>query len=118
MRRGDDYDPTDVRYIFVWKTKPDAFAGLRGLKAILSLGAGVGALLKHPALPDAPIVRFVDEDLSQRMSDYTAVSVLNTDSALAMEALSLGLPESANAAMTRRAGERWRQPAGSTACPP
>ena len=42
---------------------------------MLSLGAGVDALLKHPALPDAPIVRFVDADLSQRMSDYVVAHV-------------------------------------------
>lgn len=70
VRRGDDFDPADIEYIFVWKPKPDAFAGLDNLKAVLSLGAGVDALLKHPDLPDAPIVRFVDDDLSQRMSDY------------------------------------------------
>ena len=75
VRRGDDFDPADVRYIFVWKPKPEAFQGLTGLKAILSLGAGVDALLKHPRLPDAPIVRFVDDDLSQRMSDYVVAHV-------------------------------------------
>ena len=75
VRRGDDFDPAAVRYIFVWKPKPEAFEGLAGLKAILSLGAGVDALLKHPRLPEAPIVRFVDEDLSQRMSDYVVAHV-------------------------------------------
>ena len=75
VRRGDDFDPADVRYIFVWKPKPDAFDGLDSLKAILSLGAGEDALLKHPNLPDAPIVRFVDADLSQRMSDYVVAHV-------------------------------------------
>lgn len=75
VRRGDDFDPAAVRYIFVWKPKPDAFDGLDSLKAILSLGAGVDALLKHPKLPDAPIVRFVDADLSQRMSDYVVAHV-------------------------------------------
>ncbi|MCZ4346936.1 glyoxylate/hydroxypyruvate reductase A [Devosia neptuniae] len=75
VRRGEDYDPADVRYIFVWKPRPEAFDGLTGLRAILSRGAGVDALLKHPALPDAPIVRFVDEDLSQRMSDYVVAHV-------------------------------------------
>lgn len=75
VRRGDDFDPADVRYIFVWKPKPEAFDGLHSLKAILSLGAGVDALLKHPNLPDAPIVRFVDADLSQRMSDYVVAHV-------------------------------------------
>ena len=75
VQRGDDFDPRDVRYIFVWKPKADAFDGLTGLRAILSLGAGVDALLKHKALPDAPIVRFVDADLSQRMSDYVVAHV-------------------------------------------
>ncbi|MET3898775.1 glyoxylate/hydroxypyruvate reductase A [Devosia sp. UYZn731] len=75
VRRGDGYDPKAVRYIFVWKPKPDAFDGLDNLTAILSLGAGVDALLKHPHLPDAPVVRFVDEDLSQRMSDYVVAHV-------------------------------------------
>ncbi|WP_224705643.1 2-hydroxyacid dehydrogenase [Devosia aquimaris] len=75
VQRGDDFDPREVRYIFVWKPKADAFDGLTGLRAILSLGAGVDALLKHKALPDAPIVRFVDADLSQRMSDYVVAHV-------------------------------------------
>lgn len=75
VRRGDDFDPAAVRYVFAWKPKPEAFDGLTGLKAVLSLGAGVDGLLKHPRLPDAPIVRFVDADLSQRMSDYVVAHV-------------------------------------------
>jgi glyoxylate/hydroxypyruvate reductase A len=76
VRRGDDFDPADVDYIFVWKPQPDAFEGLVNIKAILSLGAGVDALLRHPGLPtDVPIVRFVDADLSQRMSDYVVAHV-------------------------------------------
>ncbi|AVF03053.1 MULTISPECIES: 2-hydroxyacid dehydrogenase [Devosia] len=75
VRRGDSFDPAEIRYIFVWKPQADAFDGLVNLKAVLSLGAGVDALLKHPNLPDAPIVRFVDEDLSQRMSDYVVAHV-------------------------------------------
>ncbi|GGF37716.1 glyoxylate/hydroxypyruvate reductase A [Youhaiella tibetensis] len=76
VRRGDDFDPKAVRYIFVWKPKPDAFDGLDNLKAVLSLGAGVDALLRHPRLPrDVPVVRFVDEDLSQKMTDYVVAQV-------------------------------------------
>ena len=75
VRRGDRFDPADVRYIFVWKPKQEAFDNLGNLKAILSLGAGVDALLQHPGMPDAPIVRFVDEDLTQRMSDYVIAHV-------------------------------------------
>jgi glyoxylate/hydroxypyruvate reductase A len=75
VRRGDRFDPAEVRYILVWKPKPDAFEGLDHLELVLSMGAGVDALLKHPGLPDVPLVRFVDEDLTQRMTDYVVAQV-------------------------------------------
>lgn len=75
VRQTEPFDPAKVDYIFVWKPKPHAFDGMDNLKAVLSLGAGVDALLKHPKLPDAPLVRFVDEDLTQRMSDYVIAQV-------------------------------------------
>ena len=73
--RDDDYDPTAIDYIFIWKPKLEAFDGLTGLKAVLSLGAGVDALLRHPRLPDRPLVRFVDAELTQQMSDYVVANV-------------------------------------------
>ena len=76
VTQADSYDPKEIEYIFIWKPKPDAFEGLTNLKAVLSLGAGVDALLRHPALPaGVPIVRFMDEDLTQRMSDYVLAQV-------------------------------------------
>lgn len=75
VRQAEPHNPAAVDYIFVWKPKPDAFDGLSRLKAVLSLGAGVDALLKHPRLPAAPIVRFVDADLTARMSDYVIAQV-------------------------------------------
>ncbi len=74
-RRGDDFDRADIDYALVWKPAPDTFDGLSGLKAILSLGAGVDGLLRHQRLPDVPIVRFVDEELSQCMADYVVANV-------------------------------------------
>ena len=74
--RGDNFDPKDIHYIFVWKPEDNAFDGLNDLKAILSLGAGVDALMGHPRLPhDVPIVRFVDDELTQCMSDYVVANV-------------------------------------------
>lgn len=73
-RRGDAFDPGDITYALVWKPAPDTFDGLVNLKAILSLGAGVDGLLRHPRLPPVPIVRFVDEELSQCMSDYVVAN--------------------------------------------
>jgi len=76
VTRADQYDPDEIDYIFIWKPMPDAFVGLNNLKAILSLGAGVDALLRNPSRPaDVPIVRFMDEDLQQRMSDYVVAQV-------------------------------------------
>ena len=75
VRQSEPYDPAKVDYVFVWKPKPDAFDGLGNLNPVLSLGAGVDALLKHPSLPKAPIVRFVDARLTQQMSDYVVAQV-------------------------------------------
>jgi glyoxylate/hydroxypyruvate reductase A len=76
VTRADSYDPAEIDYVFIWKPTPDAFTGLHNLKAILSLGAGVDALLRNPSLPaGVPIVRFVDSDLTQRMSDYVLANV-------------------------------------------
>jgi glyoxylate/hydroxypyruvate reductase A len=75
VRQSEAFDPAAIDYIFVWKPKPEAFDGLSNLEAVLSLGAGVDALVKHPRLPQAPIVRFVDSDLTQRMSDYVVAQV-------------------------------------------
>ena len=75
VTRSDDYDPAEIEYIFIWKPADDAFDGLDNLKAVLSLGAGVDALLQHPRLPAVPVVRFVDADLTQRMSDYVVANV-------------------------------------------
>jgi glyoxylate/hydroxypyruvate reductase A len=75
VQRSECFDPANIEYVFIWRPSPDAFDGMVNLKAVLSLGAGVDALLKHPKLPDVPVVRFVDEDLSQRMSDYVVAHV-------------------------------------------
>lgn len=76
LLRSDGYDPKAIEYIFAWKPAPNAFDGMDNLKAVFSLGAGVDALLQHPHLPDAPIVRFVDEELAHCMSDYVIANVL------------------------------------------
>lgn len=75
LRQSDSFDAAAIDYIFVWKPKASAFDGLSNIKAVLSLGAGVDALLKHPNLPDRPIVRFIDADLTQKMTDYVVAQV-------------------------------------------
>ena len=46
------------------------------LKAIFSLGAGVDHLIFRDDLPDVPIVRVVDPDLTERMTEWVVLQVL------------------------------------------
>ena len=69
-------DPASVRYALSWKHKPGDLSGLPNLTAIFSLGAGVDHVLTDPQLPDVPIVRVVDPDLTTRMSEWVVLQVL------------------------------------------
>jgi glyoxylate/hydroxypyruvate reductase A len=69
-------DPANIEYICAWKPPSAALTGLPNLKAIFSLGAGVDHLIGDPALPDVPVVRIVDRDLTQRMTEYVVLHTL------------------------------------------
>jgi glyoxylate/hydroxypyruvate reductase len=69
-------DPAEVAYACVWQAPRGLLAGFPRLKLIFSLGAGVDHILADSALPDLPIVRIVDADLTMRMSEYVALHVL------------------------------------------
>ncbi|MEM8748741.1 MAG: glyoxylate/hydroxypyruvate reductase A [Pseudomonadota bacterium] len=70
-------EPTDAtRYAIVWKPDPDIFRNTPSLEVIFSLGAGVDHVLNTPNLPDVPVVRFVDPDLTGRMMEYVCLQCL------------------------------------------
>ena len=69
-------DRAAVRYAMSWRHAPGALAGLPNLKVIFSLGAGVDHLFLDPHLPPAPIVRVVDPDLRNRMSEWVVLHTL------------------------------------------
>jgi glyoxylate/hydroxypyruvate reductase len=69
-------DPADIHYALVWKPAPGVLATFPNLRAILSLGAGVDPVLKDPDLPDVPLVRVADPDMTMRMSEYVVLHVL------------------------------------------
>jgi glyoxylate/hydroxypyruvate reductase A len=66
----------DIRYALAWQAPHGLLKTLPNLKLIISVGAGVDHLLNDPELPDVPMVRFVDPDLSGRMAEYIALHVL------------------------------------------
>jgi len=69
-------DPADVGYACAWHAPRGLFARLPRLRAIFSLGAGVDHVFADPNLPDVPVVRIVDPDLTMRMTEYVMLHVL------------------------------------------
>lgn len=71
-----DFDPAAIHYAAVWKPEPGLLARLPNLKAIFNLGAGVDALLTDRTLPDVPLCRIVDPDLTARMTEFVVLNCL------------------------------------------
>jgi glyoxylate/hydroxypyruvate reductase len=72
----EPFDRASVRYALSWRHPSGALKDLPNLRVILSLGAGVDHLFADPALPDKPIVRVVDPDLTNRMSEWVVMHAL------------------------------------------
>lgn len=70
-------DAGTIRYALVWNPPRGLLASLPNLKAVLSLGAGVDALLADPTLPpDLPVVRLVEPGLTAGMTEYVVWQAL------------------------------------------
>ncbi len=66
----------DIDYALAWKPPHGVLARCPNLKVIFSTGAGVDHLMGDHTLPATPIVRYVDPDLTDRMSEYVVQHVL------------------------------------------
>lgn len=77
--KGDRPDSlAGIKYALVWEFDSDLFDRMPDLEVIFSAGAGVDKVLANPALPkDKPIVRFVDNSLTTRMSEWICMQCLN-----------------------------------------
>ncbi len=71
------YDPSAIHYVACWKHAPGSLSHLLNARVLFSLGAGVDHLVSDPALPDAPIVRMVDRDLTGRMTEWVVWQCLD-----------------------------------------
>lgn len=69
-------DADDIRYALAWHPAHGALKAFPRLEAIFSVGAGVDHLVSDPELPDVPLVRFVDPNLTMRMSEYVCLHTL------------------------------------------
>lgn len=69
-------DLSGIDYAVVWKPGADLFSRAKDLKVVFSGGAGVDHVLTLPGLPDVPLVRFVDDTLTTRMSEWIVMHCL------------------------------------------
>ena len=72
----DGEDLSTAAYALLWKPKPDLFQKATNLKVLFSGGAGVDSVLALSGLPDLPLVRFVDQTLTTRMSEWVVMQCL------------------------------------------
>jgi glyoxylate/hydroxypyruvate reductase len=72
----EPFDRASVRYAVSWRHPPGSLEGLPNLRAIFSLGAGVDHVFADPRLPNKPIVRVVDPDITERMSEWVVMHAL------------------------------------------
>lgn len=70
-------DLSGIAYAVCWNPDHDLFHRMPDLTVIFSGGAGVDKILAIPTLPKhVPIVRFVDDTLTNRMSEYVVLQCL------------------------------------------
>ncbi|MGL4323827.1 MAG: 2-hydroxyacid dehydrogenase [Beijerinckiaceae bacterium] len=73
---SEAFDPLEITYAATWKHTHHSLTPLKNLKAIFSLGAGVDHLFADPGLPNVPLARVIDPDLTARMSEYIVMHAL------------------------------------------
>ena len=73
---GEAHDPAGIDVAFVANPPRGTLASYGDLRFVQSLWAGVDRLLGDPSLPDIPIARLVDPDLTQAMVEAVVAHVL------------------------------------------
>ncbi|MEQ9425619.1 MAG: glyoxylate/hydroxypyruvate reductase A [Cyclobacteriaceae bacterium] len=70
-------NPNDITCAVVWKHPRGVLNDYPNLQLICSMGAGVDSILDDPGLPNVPITKVVDDQLSRDMSNYIIQGILN-----------------------------------------
>ena len=67
-----------IEVAILWNHPQGVLSSFPNLRLISSMGAGVDHILRDPLLPkDIPIMRIVDKQLSDAMSNYIIMAILN-----------------------------------------
>ncbi|MBT8155187.1 glyoxylate/hydroxypyruvate reductase A [Epibacterium ulvae] len=77
LRPEEVADPQAVEFALTFRPPDDAFTPYPALKAVVSVAAGVDAILSCPSLPkDVPVLRVEDDDQALQMAGFAAFHVL------------------------------------------
>ncbi|WP_137389452.1 2-hydroxyacid dehydrogenase [Rhodoligotrophos defluvii] len=72
----DTGDVKDIRYIGLWDWEPSFERHFPNLEVVFSLGAGIDQFWKADLPEHLPIVRVIDDDLTQQMVEYVTFAVM------------------------------------------
>lgn len=70
-------NPKDINFALVWRYPPGELCKYPNLKCIASMGAGVDHIFSDPDLPNVPIVRVVDKQLMNHMTQFAVWAALD-----------------------------------------
>lgn len=77
LRPEEVTDPEAIEFVLTFRPPADAFAPYPNLKAVVSVAAGLDAILKCPSLPkDVAVLRVEDSDQALQMAGFAAFHVL------------------------------------------
>lgn len=70
-------DPSQIHFALTWKPPEGFFAGMRNLRLIVNLGAGVDSLVGRIDLPEGvPVTRISDPQMARMMAGYVLFATL------------------------------------------
>ncbi|TVV75818.1 2-hydroxyacid dehydrogenase [Sphingomonas solaris] len=72
----DAGDLAEIDYVAGWAPPGDLLGRLPALKALFSIGAGIDHLDLAHLPPGVPVVRMIDDELTEAVADYATLAVL------------------------------------------
>lgn len=67
----------EIDTVVCWSPPPGLLARMPGLRLVQSVGAGIDHITRDPSLPDVPVCRIVDPDMTAGMTAYLAWAVVH-----------------------------------------